>query len=193
MRVFSSPSFRDTGLPAGLILAALAAFAAFAFRVPGDLRLVSPEIDADLRRSPPPAALATPAAGAVRVEPGRLGKLVVRVTHVRNGNGKVSVAVHDRGPLDGGAVGVVGIQAVAASPQGSVVVFEGLPQGTYALTAFHDEDGDGRVAGKPGRPPSEGVGTSGSASPASGPPRWEDAQFAFDRDVLELEIPLYYF
>ena len=51
MRVLSSPSLRETWLPAGLILAALAVFAAFAFRVPGDLRLVSPEIDPDLRRA----------------------------------------------------------------------------------------------------------------------------------------------
>ena len=194
MRVLSSPSVRETWLPAGLILAALAVFAAFAFRVPGDLRLVSPEIDLDLRRSPPASAggAGPAAAEAGTVDPGRRGKLVVHVTHVRSAVGKVSVAVHDHGPLIEGT-GALRVQAVAASPAGSTVVFEDLPQGTYAVTAFHDENGDGRVDGVPGRPPREGVGASGTASPASGPPRFEDSQFTLDQGALELEIRLFYF
>lgn len=189
MRVRSSP-LRDGWLPAGLILAALATFAVLAFRVKGDLRLVSPEIEADLRRSPPVTAGGAEGAGAV--DPRRRGKLVVKVTHVRNAAGKISVAVHDHGPLMP-SEGAVAVRTAAASPEGSAVVFDGLPQGTYAVTAFHDEDGDGRVAGAPGRPPSEGVGSSSARSSASGPPLWEDSQFTLDRDVLELEIPLTYF
>lgn len=200
MRVLSSSSFRETWLPAGLILAALAVFAVLASRVKGDLRLVSPEIDPDLQRSPPAAAVAADDAGdggeaggaGAKLDPAKLGRLVVHVTRVRNASGKVSVAVFDHGPLNGSG-SIVRSREVAASPEGSTVVFEGLPQGVYAVTAFHDEDGDGRLAMKPGRPPSEGVGSSGAGSPAGGPPLFEDAQFALDRDVVELEIKLVYF
>jgi len=189
MRVLTSPSFREAGLPAGLIAVALALFAVLAFRVKGDLRLVSPEIDPDLRRSPQAASVAS---GAAALDPEKRGRLVVRVTGVRSGAGKVSVAVYDHGPLTGGTA-ILEDQAVTASPGGSTAVFDGLPQGTYAVIAFHDEDGDGRLAVQPGRPPGEGVGTSGAAGPVTGPPRWEDALFALDREVVELEIPLFYF
>jgi uncharacterized protein (DUF2141 family) len=197
MRVLSSPSLRETWLPAGLILAALAVFGVLAFRVKGDLRLVSPEIDPDLRRSPPAAAGTADAGGragaaGAKLDPGKPGRLVVHVGRVRNASGKVSVAVFDGGPLNGSG-SIVRAQEVAASPEGSTAVFEGLPQGVYAVTAFHDEDGDGRLAMQPGRPPREGVGASSAGSPLSGPPRFEDAQFALDRDVVELEIELVYF
>ncbi len=197
MRVLSSPSVREAWLPAGLIVAALAVFALFAFRVKGDLRLVSPEIDPDLRRSPPAAAVAADGGDAAgdagaRLDPEKLGRLVVHVARVRNAGGKVSVAVFDGGPLnDSGSI--VRSQEVAASPEGSTAVFEGLPQGVYAVTAFHDEDGDGRLSIQPGRPPREGVGASGLGSPVAGPPLFDDAKFALDRDAVEVEVKLVYF
>lgn len=57
-------------------------------------------------------------------------------------------------------------------------VFNGLPPGTYAAFAVHDEDGDGEVATKWPIPiPKEPVGASRDAKGKFGPPRFEDAAF----------------
>ncbi len=179
-----SPSFRDGWLPAVLIVAAMAAFAALAFRVPGDLRLVPAAIDPDLVRTPPPSP--------GNVDPAKHGRLGVKITGIRSAQGKIAVALYTRGPLTGGG-GVLDVRIVPASPDGVAVTFDDVPQGTYAVAAFHDENGNGRLDLRDGGgPPTEGIGTSNQAGPPTGPPQFENARFVLDRDALELTVPLHY-
>lgn len=56
--------------------------------------------------------------------------------------------------------------------------FEGLAPGRYAVKAFHDVDGDGKMATNPFGIPTEPYGFSNNARGAMGPPKWEDAGFA---------------
>lgn len=57
------------------------------------------------------------------------------------------------------------------------VVFEDLPPGTYALSAFHDEDGDGKLRRGIFGIPTEGIAFSRDARNPVGPPKWKDARF----------------
>jgi uncharacterized protein (DUF2141 family) len=60
-------------------------------------------------------------------------------------------------------------------------VVEGVPPGTYAVQAFHDEDGDGTLDRR-GFWPSEGLGFSRDAPMRMGPPRFGDAAVRIERD-----------
>ncbi len=142
-------------LPANLIVAALVVFGVLASTVEGDLRRASKEVDPDLRRAP--------AGQAGAVDPGQRGRLTVKVTGAGNATGKMQVLVFAGGP-PGDGPDLVAREKVPPSPRGSAV-FEGLPHGSYAVLAIHDEE--------------------------RGPPAWEGSRVVLDREALEIEIPLH--
>lgn len=55
-------------------------------------------------------------------------------------------------------------------------VFADLPAGTYAIKAFHDVDGDGRLNTNPFGIPIEPVAFSNNAPATMGPAAWESAR-----------------
>lgn len=55
--------------------------------------------------------------------------------------------------------------------------FRDLPDGAYAISCFHDEDGDGELTMNMGVIPAEPYGISNNAKGIFGPPKWEDAKF----------------
>ncbi|WP_424494280.1 DUF2141 domain-containing protein [Salinimicrobium sp. GXAS 041] len=57
------------------------------------------------------------------------------------------------------------------------VIFEDVPDGTYAVSAFHDEDSDQKLDMFLGFYPMEDYATSNNAPAKFGPPKWEDAKF----------------
>lgn len=67
---------------------------------------------------------------------------------------------------------------------------ESLEPGIYAITVYHDEDGDGELDMKFYGPPSEKVGTSNDARGRMGPPSFEDACFTLGNEPLEIIITL---
>ncbi|TDL77706.1 DUF2141 domain-containing protein [Palleronia sediminis] len=62
-----------------------------------------------------------------------------------------------------------------------MVVLRGVPDGVYAVQAFHDEDGDGDLDRR-GFRPSEGLGFSRDAPMRRGPPRFGDAAIRVNGD-----------
>src|SRR5262245_11347057 len=69
--------------------------------------------------------------------------LAVRVTGARNAKGQIAVALFrdDAGfPSDGSRAFRVRQAAIDGQTSGSEVVFEGIPQGVYAVSVFHDEN-----------------------------------------------------
>lgn len=54
-------------------------------------------------------------------------------------------------------------------------LFARVPAGQYAVTAFHDEDGDGRIGRNAMGIPTEGYGFSRNAMGRQGPPSFADA------------------
>jgi uncharacterized protein (DUF2141 family) len=71
--------------------------------------------------------------------------------------------------------------------------FAGLPPGTYAIAAFHDENKNGKMDKNFVGAPAEGTGTSRDAKPAfMGPPSFKDAAFAYPGGVVTMPIPMHY-
>ncbi len=69
--------------------------------------------------------------------------------------------------------------------------WHGLPPGDYAVTAYHDEDGNGHLNLLLGVAPAEGFGLSNNP-PLRGRPSFEQARVRLPDDRLVLSITLRY-
>ncbi|MEM7085755.1 MAG: DUF2141 domain-containing protein [Bacteroidota bacterium] len=71
------------------------------------------------------------------------------------------------------------------------VTFTNVPDGTYAVSSYHDADNNGKLNMIMGMIPSESYGCSNGARGFFGPPKWKDAKFNVkDGEVRKLEIQL---
>ncbi|MGD9538425.1 MAG: DUF2141 domain-containing protein [Alphaproteobacteria bacterium] len=101
--------------------------------------------------------------------------LTVTVRNARNAAGIITVSVFNSeatfldNDLEFASIDV------PARPGDIPVVFEGLPPGTYAVAAFHDENVSGSVDTNFLGIPTEGYGFSNGARVFLGPPSFKDA------------------
>ena len=80
---------------------------------------------------------------------------------------------------------------IESSRKGEVVIASlRLPPGEYALTAFHDANGNGELDTNFIGIPKEPVAMSNNARPRFGPPRYRDARFTLGRELLVQRITL---
>ncbi|MEO0057712.1 MAG: hypothetical protein RIT17_1185 [Pseudomonadota bacterium] len=95
-----------------------------------------------------------------------------------------SEAAHDSGgqPLQAAAVKVEGDKAVAR--------FTGLEPGSFAIKAFHDVDGDGKMGTNPFGMPIEPFAFSNNAAAQGGPARWQAASFAVAPGANQISITI---
>lgn len=70
------------------------------------------------------------------------------------------------------------------------ITFEGITPGTYAISCFHDKNGNGQMDFEPTGKPLEPYGTSHNKINPNGPPKWSDAKFEVSGTPLELNIKL---
>ena len=103
--------------------------------------------------------------------------LVVEVTGLKDDQGSVQVALH--ASEDGFPTRpekALRQASVPISDGRARVVFEGLAPGSYAVAAYHDENGDGRLDTGFLGIPSEGLAASNDAKGFMGPPSFEKAR-----------------
>ncbi len=110
------------------------------------------------------------------------------VTDVQSGQIMLSLfdseAAHDGDgqPVAGAAVPVAGGKAVAS--------FSGLAPGRYAIKAFHDIDGDGKMGTTPFGMPTEPFAFSNDAQPQGGPAKWQASSFAVGAPATAITITI---
>ena len=68
--------------------------------------------------------------------------------------------------------------------------FQNVPEGTYAVTVFHDVNGNGRLDTNWIGIPKEPVAVSNNAKGRMGPPKFKDAKFVVEGEKKELQISL---
>ena len=73
--------------------------------------------------------------------------------------------------------------SVDASADRVKLSFAAVPSGRYAVRAFYDVDGNGKLNTNPFGIPTEPVAFSNGAQPSFGPPQWHDA--AFDVNAMD--------
>jgi uncharacterized protein (DUF2141 family) len=84
------------------------------------------------------------------------------------------------------------VRGAMAKVEGQTVSvrFEGLAPGRYAIKAFHDVDGDGKMKTNPFGMPLEPFAFSNNAKPVGGPARWEAASFDVPVGASETRIAI---
>lgn len=70
--------------------------------------------------------------------------------------------------------------------------FSGIAPGTYAVSAFHDENSNGKLDTNFMGIPREGVAASNDARGRLGPPKFDDAAFQVSGDPVDLKITITY-
>jgi len=80
-------------------------------------------------------------------------------------------------------------KSTSIQDQKATVIFTEVPDGTYAISCYHDEDNDGELNMFMGIMPSEPYACSNDAKGFFGPPKWEDAKFIISNNqVKNIEI-----
>ena len=90
------------------------------------------------------------------------------------GHAMVAIYLNDQGWPDG-AEGLFASAVVPISGGDAVTTFEDVPAGPFAVSVYHDEDGDGKMDTNLVGIPSEDYGFSADASGVFGAPTFEEA------------------
>ncbi|WP_203257255.1 DUF2141 domain-containing protein [Hyunsoonleella ulvae] len=70
------------------------------------------------------------------------------------------------------------------------VVFKNIPNGTYAVSFYHDENNNNKMDTGMFGIPKEDYGCSNNAKGFMGPPKWEDAKFTINNESVTQHITL---
>jgi len=117
-------------------------------------------------------------------------KLEIVVANVRSGKGHVRVAVCSPETFLKDSCQWNG--EIKAAP-GEVMVTLEVPPGVWAVQAYQDEDGSGKVTRNFLGIPTEGLGFSNDAPFRFGPPKFADAAFRLEPGGGRIRLTLRYF
>jgi len=131
------------------------------------------------------SALSLPAAA-------RAADLTVKLTGAKNAEGAVSAAVYaskEAFPKEGQQVAAFREKASTGTVS---VTFHDLPPGRYAVTAFHDENNNGKLDRDATGIPAEGYGVSNDARELLSPPYWDKASFELGAEPRTVTVKIEY-
>jgi uncharacterized protein (DUF2141 family) len=121
--------------------------------------------------------------------------LTVRVTGARNTKGKIGVTLfQDAQGFPDDTSRAIRQQAVDIDPNSmsAQAIFEDLPQGTFAVSVLHDENGNGKMDKNFVGIPKEGYGASNNPKKKRRAPTFEEAKFSLGGAEQTIEIMLIY-
>ncbi len=115
------------------------------------------------------------------------GVIAVEITNIKSDEGQILIGLYNSETdwLGTPYIGTIGTIKAGVS----TVTFDAVPDGTYAISLFHDADGDGSLNTFLGIP-TERTGASNNAPANFGPPKWEDAKFQVNGTTVKQKIKL---
>jgi uncharacterized protein (DUF2141 family) len=133
------------------------------------------------------------ASSVARAAPSQSDEIRVEIGGLRSDRGQVICALFTSAkdfPKNGD-------KAIAQTKSGisqghAVCVFRGVTAGRYAVSAFHDENSNGKMDTNFMGIPREGVGASNNARGHFGPPKFDAAAFQYSGGTLDLSITVAY-
>jgi uncharacterized protein (DUF2141 family) len=107
-------------------------------------------------------------------------KLTVSVSGLKNNTGAVKVGLYN----SEGTFLKTAYKSLSSEIKNneSVVTFENLPAGEYAISTYHDENNNGKLDKNMMGIPSEDYAASNNAKGFMGPPSYKDAKFTVSKD-----------
>lgn len=114
--------------------------------------------------------------------------ITVKIKNLDTNKGKVFIALYDsqKSFLN------TGYKATFSNIENNSceVTFKNVPQGVYAISMFHDENGNNKLDNNFLGIPKEDYGCSNNARGFMGPPKWKDAKFELKTTSLIQTITL---
>jgi uncharacterized protein (DUF2141 family) len=122
-------------------------------------------------------------------------RLTVRVTGARNTKGKIGITLFQSAegfPDD--ASKAIRQQSAEINPNtmSVEVTFKDVPQGTFAVSVLHDENGNGKMDKNFVGIPKEGYGASNNPKKKRRAPTFDEAKFSLNSAGETIEITLIY-
>lgn len=104
-------------------------------------------------------------------------EITVKVTGLKSEKGAVGFGLFNTDKYFLRKEGKYKKAQVKISENGTFYTFKNIPEGIYAISVYHDENGNGKLDKNLIGFPKEGVGISNDAKGFFGPPTFEDARF----------------
>lgn len=113
--------------------------------------------------------------------------ITVTVPNVANSQGEVFFGLYDENTF----MKARPIQSEKSMIADGVakIVFTNVPEGVFAISCFHDINGNNTMDFEPNGMPKESYGVSNN-NMSYGPPMWDDAKFEVGTENLNLEIKI---
>lgn len=112
------------------------------------------------------------------------GSIRVTVDHLRNTKGHLLISLYNGSDgFPDNAAKAIRKQQVSITGNSTVITFNDLPAGNYAVAILHDENDDGKMNTTWVGLPREGYGFSNNAMGTFGPPSFRKASFAHAGDA----------
>lgn len=118
--------------------------------------------------------------------------LTVIVSGVRDASGSVSAGIFNSESSFAKASEAYASFRIKATPGSVGFTVHGLPPGRYAVTAYHDENGNGTLDFDPTGVPTEGYGVSNDARNPLAPPEFAKAAFELRDQNKSVTIKIVY-
>jgi len=115
----------------------------------------------------------------------------IQFTNIKAARGSIYLAVYDQADKFLDEQEVQYQQIIPVSAQGSLeIVIPDLPAGTYAISCFHDVNGNGKMDKNFLGIPTDPYGFSNNARPTFRAPNWEEARFYWQPGVEVVRVRL---
>ena len=111
------------------------------------------------------------------------GTLVIMINGSENDNGKMTVALCNSAENFSDSDSAFRGEKADIKSGVTMINFNSIPFGEYAIKAYHDEDSNGELNTNFLGIPSESYGFSNNARGSFGPPSWDQAKFVFNQPV----------
>lgn len=118
------------------------------------------------------------------------GKLVITLSGCKSDKGSVMLVVYDSKDTFTKTELARANAKVSVSSGTARAEIADLPAGTYTVSAYHDENGNGKLDTNFLGMPKESYGFSNDARGKAGPPEWEAAAFSFSGGTQTISIRL---
>ena len=129
---------------------------------------------------------------ALRAQSAPPGTLIVRVVGASNAGGEIRVALFQSAQgFPGDASKAFRTQRARINPHtlSAEVRFTGIPEGVYAVSVFHDENGNGKLDKNLVGIPKEAYGASNNPPKKMRPPTFDEAKFSVSsQQSLEIQL-----
>jgi uncharacterized protein (DUF2141 family) len=121
------------------------------------------------------------------------GNLKVVVNNISSGKGQIGFYLfNSSNGFPNHPENAILIAWVKTNSISTEYTFTNIEMGTYAVCAFHDKNSDKKIGTNWIGIPNEGIGVSNNVKDRFGPPKFDDAKFAFNKSEQKITISLKY-